>query len=454
MFLSRYLIMKKNRLAIYLLTVSFIFSFTFFLLVAPASAATLDGRILLQVQDKGQAWYVNPLDSRRYYLGRPDDAFQIMRSFGLGVSNNDLNSFLNSRAPLRLSGRILLKVQDKGQAYYVDSLTLRLHYLGRPTDAFNVIRSFGLGITNTDLAKITIGSPSAISTSVAPSVNVVPVISAEQRTYPFKYKNIAFTTSLSLAANVYKNYSSADKVYTYLVDSPPPNLREAFYNMFLTAAKSGDTAVKDLIANLNNLAVINGWSADEVAEAVLAVVQYIPYDQAKADAEDREPFYPYETLYLNQGVCSDKTFLAYKILRQLGYGAAILDFPDINHSAVGISCPVEYSLSGSGYCYVETTNYFPVGVIPNSINGQAQSGDYAFDQLFVESKLGSIEILNKTTGKIYQRAFLVREQATELATLYQDIITSRDTLSNNEEIRAYNRKVETFNQNLRYFYQQ
>ncbi len=446
--------MIKNKLITYSLILSLIFSFAFLLSTPSVQAATLNGRILLQVQDKGQAWYVNPLDSRRYYLGRPDDAFQIMRAFGLGVSNNDLNSFLSSKAPTRLAGRILLKVQDKGQAYYVEPLTLRLHYLGRPIDAFNVIRSFGLGITNTDLAKITIGSSVTTSTTFTTPISSVPVANAEQRSYQFKYKNISFTTSLSLSSTVYKNYSSADKVYTYLVDSPPPNLREAFYNMFLTTTKSGDVAIKDLVANINQLAVINNWSADEVVEAVLAVIQYIPYDQTKADAADREPFYPYETLYLNQGVCSDTTFLAYKILRQLGYGAAVLDFPEINHSAIGISCPLEYSLAGSGYCYVETTNYFPIGVIPNSINGQATSGDYAFNELFVESKLGKIEVLNKTTGKTYQRAFLVREQAAELFNLYQDIMATRDTLSNNDEIRSYNVKVDTFNQKLRYFYQQ
>lgn len=452
MFLLPSLIMSKNKIIRHYLIFSLIVSFVFFLFTPSVSAASLSGRILLQVQDKGQAWYVNPLDSRRYYLGRPDDAFQIMRTFGLGVSNNDLNSFLGSKAPTRLAGRILLKVQDKGQAYYVEPLSLKLHYLGRPADAFNVIRSFGLGITNADLAKIAIGSSTA--TSVSTPVSAVPIVITEQRNYQFKYKNIAFSTALALAPSIYKNYSSADKVYTYFVDSPPPNLREAFYDMFLTTTKPGDTAVKDLAANLNSLAVINNWTADEVAEAALAVIQYIPYDQAKADADNREPFYPYETLYLNQGVCSDKTFLAYRVLRQLGYGAAVLDFPEINHSAVGIACPLEYSLAGSGYCYVETTNYFPVSVIPNSINGQAKSGDYSFDQLFVESKLGTIEILNKTSGKTYQRAFLVRDQAAELSRLYQDILASRDTLSTNEEIRAYNAKVETFNNNLRYFYQQ
>ena len=37
------------------------------------------GKILLQVEGNGEAWYVNPGDGKRYFLGRPADAFRIMR---------------------------------------------------------------------------------------------------------------------------------------------------------------------------------------------------------------------------------------------------------------------------------------------------------------------------------------------------------------------------------------
>jgi len=128
----------------------------------PASSqslqARLKGRILLQVQDKGQAWYVNPTDGQRYYLGRPQDAFNLMRKFGLGVSNKDFSSIENNpSAWSRLAGRILIKPEDSGKAYYFDPINLKLHYLGRPDDAFNVIRSLGLGITTNDLSAITKG---------------------------------------------------------------------------------------------------------------------------------------------------------------------------------------------------------------------------------------------------------------------------------------------------------
>jgi hypothetical protein len=52
----------------------------------------LKGRILLQVQAKGQAWYLNPKDGKRYYTQNGEAAYQIMRCLSLGVGNSDLNT--------------------------------------------------------------------------------------------------------------------------------------------------------------------------------------------------------------------------------------------------------------------------------------------------------------------------------------------------------------------------
>jgi len=49
------------------------------------------GKIFLQVESKGEAWYVNPADSKRYFLGRPTDAFNVMRGLGLGISDGDFD---------------------------------------------------------------------------------------------------------------------------------------------------------------------------------------------------------------------------------------------------------------------------------------------------------------------------------------------------------------------------
>jgi len=53
-------------------------------------ANLIEGRIFLQVEKHGEAWYVNPENKQRYYLGNGDDAYQLMRFLSLGITNSDL----------------------------------------------------------------------------------------------------------------------------------------------------------------------------------------------------------------------------------------------------------------------------------------------------------------------------------------------------------------------------
>lgn len=52
--------------------------------------ARLKGQILLQADGKGEAWYVNPKDGKRYYMKDGETAFAMLRKFGLGVKTSDL----------------------------------------------------------------------------------------------------------------------------------------------------------------------------------------------------------------------------------------------------------------------------------------------------------------------------------------------------------------------------
>lgn len=143
-----------------------VFLFGLIGLTQTAYAASLSeqfsGRILLQVQQKGKAWYVDPLTKTRAYLGKPADAFRVMRELGLGISNKDLEKIATSQDAAarntaftrKLQGRILLQVEANGEAWYVNPIDLKRYFLGRPSDAFAVMRGQGLGITNDNIERI------------------------------------------------------------------------------------------------------------------------------------------------------------------------------------------------------------------------------------------------------------------------------------------------------------
>ncbi|MDP3970624.1 MAG: phosphodiester glycosidase family protein [bacterium] len=124
------------------------------------------GKIVLQVEQNGEAWYVDPSIDRRYYLGRPDDAFDIMRERSLGITNADLARIPQDGEPWnanadfmsRIQGKILLQVEENGEAWYVYPVNGRRYYLGRPDDAFDIMRNLGLGITDADLGNIAIAN--------------------------------------------------------------------------------------------------------------------------------------------------------------------------------------------------------------------------------------------------------------------------------------------------------
>ncbi|NQT49188.1 hypothetical protein HQ571_00685 [Candidatus Kuenenbacteria bacterium] len=174
--------------------------------------AAHSGKIYLQVEQNGEAWYVSPADNNRYYLGRPDDAFDIMRNLGLGITNaniaeipiglvdspgndddndgllNDLEiaigtdvanpdtdeddfsdkseilNWFNPNGPGELTvntglinslkGKILLQVEKNGEAWYLNPADSKRYFLGRPQNAFDIMRTLGVGISDSNLAVI------------------------------------------------------------------------------------------------------------------------------------------------------------------------------------------------------------------------------------------------------------------------------------------------------------
>lgn len=147
------------------------------ILAAPLPLAVrLQGQILLQVQSHGEAWYVNPKDQKRYYMKDGASAYQMMRSFGQGISEADYAKASSGNADIlkRVKGLIVLRVAQHGEAYYVNPKTLKLTYLKDGEAAYALMREQGQGIASSDIEKIMMGLVPSQPVTQPTTVPVVP----------------------------------------------------------------------------------------------------------------------------------------------------------------------------------------------------------------------------------------------------------------------------------------
>ncbi len=242
----------------------------------------LAGHILLQVESHGEAWYVNPTDFKKYYLGRPADAFDLMQNLGIGITNNNLSKFpvglmvyddqdddkdgLANRLenalgtdpqtqdsdndgyddkseiecsynPLGTStlpidnnfiqqhlGKIFLQTEKNGEAWYINPADQKRYYLSRPADAFLIMKTLSLGITNININKIITGiitAPIKPSTPSFPSTLSTPPVCTNCQTNSAS-QAISNAASAIRSGNVSeaKSYFTADmeKAVEYTMD--------------------------------------------------------------------------------------------------------------------------------------------------------------------------------------------------------------------------------------------
>lgn len=170
------------------------------------------GYILLHVNSLGEAWYVLPTATERFYIRNGDAAYAALRNFGLGITDadlwqipigiqqpigatdsdqdgladkleealgtnsvsadtdsdgyNDLDELNSGYNPLnstklttntelveRLKGYILLQVESRGEAWYVNPADGKRYYMADGDWAYEIMRLKSLGI-NDDIAHI------------------------------------------------------------------------------------------------------------------------------------------------------------------------------------------------------------------------------------------------------------------------------------------------------------
>jgi hypothetical protein len=233
------------------------------------------------------------------------------------------------------------------------------------------------------------------------------------KTYSWSYKNQKYQLSLVLDKAAYEYYHTLPKEYSY-IGSLPTNWENQYYGMFL-AQNSSDNTINDVTEKLGELGRKSSLDDNQLVELVLSFVQSITYDDSKANnilaKKGNETMqYSYETLFVQSGVCSDKSLLAYSILKKMGYGVEILAFEQDNHMAIAIQCPASYANYKDGYCYAETTSVGnKIGIIPSFDKNSNKTVDISqlanFDsndqQQLNIAELGVVTEYQKSRGREY-----------------------------------------------------
>jgi hypothetical protein len=154
----------------------------------------------------------------------------------------------------------------------------------------------------------------------------------------------------SISLGVYgglKDYLSS-KSRTYWC--PPDCLTENQMELVPLDEEISKPLLDEILVNLT----ARNANTDDKARVAISFVQQIPYDWSKFTTNDLNNRYPYEVIYDYTGVCGEKAKLLAYFLKKLGYGVALFKYP--YHEAVGVRCPIEYSLGQSGYCFIETSS--------------------------------------------------------------------------------------------------
>lgn len=191
---------------------------------------------------------------------------------------------------------------------------------------------------------------------ITPYFSSTPSLHQVKLNYTFNSKPyqmiIPLDDNLALA---YKNHETVYVCKKYGNDTSPCSQSETqqFYINYIT-----DQTQDDELNTITNTIKAQTSNPDDQARIAISIVQQIPYDPEKASkvTKDTPMRFPYEVIYDQKGICSEKSMLLAALLHKLDYGTALFLFEKENHMAVGIQSPQEYSYVGSGYAFIETTN--------------------------------------------------------------------------------------------------
>jgi len=173
----------------------------------------------------------------------------------------------------------------------------------------------------------------------------------------YKVNSSTFSWEYTVYKGIYDYKKKLDMSY-HLTPSEHPTQEEV--NTKIIMRQLADpiqlNTVAHIILSYRDQILKEGWTRDQTARAIISLVQSIPYDSESVEQGIIVGRLPYQVLYDNKGICEEKSLLLALMLKHLGYGVALLRFPQENHMAVGIKCPKEYGYADTEYCFIETTS--------------------------------------------------------------------------------------------------
>lgn len=149
--------------------------------------------------------------------------------------------------------------------------------------------------------------------------------------------------------------------------------RSRNYSTYITDAY-GKPYIRDFTNEFERMANENDLNEAETVNLVIRFVQQMKYTKDDVSTGfDQYSQYPVETLIEQGGDCEDTAILLSAFLSQMGYGCILLYMPDTEptaHMAMGVkgdsSLPgTYYEYNGDRYYYVEGTDEFAVGEMPD-----------------------------------------------------------------------------------------
>lgn len=255
----------------------------------------------------------------------------------------------------------------------------------------------------------------------------------------FFFQNTKQTLKIEVEENVYRGAKSTTDKHIYS-DKNNPEIEINYYLAFINDPKQ-NSFYEEILYGLRELKNKLKLTNQEYLDMIVAFVQSTEYDNEKVNDTSSQVQFPIETFVENKGVCIDASLFMAGLLSRENYNVSIFDFKDENHAAVGISCQQLYSYKGTGYCYIETTGYSFIGVVPEQLVGNITL--YSYPKIIpIGDGYKKYELANES-HLIETCRDTARENMKTLNEKYFDV-TDPDAANAQE----WNTKVEEYNANL------